>query len=488
MNWESKLTKGQWAILRELGYYRLPDDHNPITRALENGEFMELCGHLDIARNRTRMSRLAVICQMAVYDQQRGPDGDGCKGLRRQWYSWFKTRFAQPYHGQVDPDSEFNGTQWAGRMSQTYGWLVDNASVTYKDLWVDDASRMMERWHERLFYGCHIVVAVEKDSLFADFKAAAHALGAVSLLSGKGKNSKAATEKMLREHFGWDSRYDPFTADEPLIVLHISDHDFDGEAVIGPTFGEQARRYTSHILEARVGVKPEHVDDWQGSWYDVKVNNSGYIKWSEEKALFLAECFACGYFWPVIGLKSEGAYIDKPHTCPECGRAALPISVDDNQPHGFEVEALPTRAYYVPLVKALLEVLPFEYIVSKLRDECQANANWAAGQIRDNILAANDSYQALLKEFDRLEEIKAEFEQRVQDELEALGAPHIDDWRNDGDDPEPADFERHVKGAQSYTGPWRPFSERDRTTSLVEHLRENESDTISDFENEIIEW
>jgi hypothetical protein len=397
MNWYNKLNATQRELLIAMGYNWLPSDHNPITRALESGDFLERFDH-KITRNRTQMSRLAVICQMAIYDNERGPDGDGArKGLRRQWYSWYKTRFAQPYHKGIDPGKEFNGTGWSGRMSQTYGWLVDNLDVTYRDLWVDDASRMMERWYNRLFHGCNIIVAVEKDSLFADFKAAAHALGAVSLLSGKGKNSKAATEKLLREHFGWDGYHNPFTDDEPLIILHISDHDFDGEAVIGPTFAEQARRYTNHILEARVGVKPQHVEDWVASWYDVKVNNSGYIRWAETEGLFLASCDFCGNEWPA---KSHNP------TCPECN-SIISFEVETNQPHGFEVEALPTRAYYALLVKALLEALSFDYIVEKLRDECRADEHTAASDIQAGILEKNQDYQNLLAEFDRLEEIKA---------------------------------------------------------------------------------
>ena len=478
MNWYNKLGGFGKKLLGEMGYSYLPTDHNPITRALEDGDFLKRYSYIKGVDNRTKMSRVAVICQMAVYDEQSGPDGDGKqKGLRRQWYAWFKTRFAQPYHNQVDPGTEFNGTLWAGRMSQTYGWLVDHAGVTYMDLWVDDASRMMERWHSRLFAGCNIIVAVEKDSLFADFKAAAHALGAVSLLSGKGKTSKAATEKQLREHFGWDTRYDPFTADEPLIILHISDHDYDGEQVIGPTFGEQARRYTSHILEARVGIKPGHVQNWADDWYEVKTSNAGYIAWSEEKALFMARCDG-GHEWTAQGIHSS---------CPECG-TFVSLDLDLFQPHGFEVEALPTRAYYILLVKALLEVLPFEYIVSKLRDECKADPYSAADTIRADILANNRSYQALLEEFDRLEEIKEAFEQGIRDKLMELGEPLVDEWRDDGDDPTPEHFEQHVYRAQDWTGPWRPFSQRDRTARLVEHLRENEADTISDFENEVIEW
>ena len=480
MNWSDKINGLGNELLPAMGYdpQWLPTDHNPITRALETGDFLERFGHIKGTRNRTQMSRLAVVCQMAVYDHDRGPEGDNKrKGLRRQWYAWYKTRFAQPYHAEVDPGKEFNGTGWAGRMSQTYGWLVDNLDVTYKDLWVDDASRMMQHWYDRLFQGCHIIVAVEKDSLFADFKAATHALGGVSLLSGKGKNSKAATEKLLREHFGWDTYGNQFSEDDPLIILHISDHDFDGEAVIGPTFAEQARRYTDHILEARVGVKPDHIEDWVVNWYDVKVNNSGYIRWSEKKALFLAEC-DCGHEWPAQGVELF---------CPRCD-GIVTLDVDGWQPHGFEVEALPTRAYYTLLVKALLEVLPFDYIISKLRDECRARPDDAASQIQSDILTKNADYQALLKEFDRLEEIKAAFENEILDELAALGEPLVGKWRNDDDDPTPEHFEQHVEQSQDWTGPWRPFRVRDRTASLVKHLRKNEAGVIGDFENARIEW
>lgn len=493
MNWTDKINGFGKELLGAMGYdleYLAYNDHNPISRGLESPDFVEQFGHIK-GFNRTQLSRLATVCQMMVYDNQHGPEKDGKqKGLRRQWYAWYKVHFAQPLHSQLDPEKEFNGTLWAGRLSQTYAWLVDNAGVTYRDLWVDDASRMMKKWWERLFNDCHIIVAVEKDSLFGDFEAAGHALGARTLLSGKGKNSKAATEKLLREHFGWREYNDPFTADDPLYIIHISDHDFDGEAVIGPTFAQQARRYTPHVLEARVGVKPEHVDDWQASWYDVKVNNSGYIRWSEEKALFLAVCSDNpNHNWPVMGTTdSESTWMENRHTCPMCGCVAQVVLIDDYQPHGFEVEALPTRAYYSLLVTALLEVLPFDYIIDRLRDECQADSDAAAASIQGDILENNEGYQAMLKEFDRLNTIKAKFEREVLDALEDLGAPLVDDWRDDGDDPKPKDYERYVGGADDYTGPWRPFDQQDRTDKLIEHLEKEEAETITAFEEQVLDW
>jgi len=296
--------------------------------------------------------------------------------------------------------------------------------------------------------------------------------------------SKAATEKVLREHFSWRDGYDPFSKDEPLIVLHISDHDFDGEAVIGPTFGEQARRYTEFVLEARAGIKPESVDNWEADWYDVKVSNKGYINWAEIEGLFLVECPACGHKWAEKGIG--------PHSCPECWTAVgLAIKLDKevvNQPHGFEVEALPTRNYYRMLVSALLQVIPFDYIINKLRDECTASARDAAEQIKSGILDNNESYQALLREFDRLEDIKQEFENRVANEMESLGEPYVNDWRDDDPDPTPEDFENHVHSAQDWTGPWRPFRRSGRTAKLVEHLQSGYAGTIGGFESEVIEW
>jgi hypothetical protein len=137
----------------------LPTGHNPITGALETMDVVGLCQDIS-GFGKASVARLASICQMAVYDQAGGPDGDHKrKGLRRQWYSWFKTRFAQPFsqqlaqHGDEKESEGFDGTGWAGRLSQVYSSLVDDERATYVDLWVDDASRMMDRNWSALFGG-----------------------------------------------------------------------------------------------------------------------------------------------------------------------------------------------------------------------------------------------------------------------------------------------------------------------------------------------
>lgn len=300
----------------------------------------------------------------------------------------------------------------------------------------------------------------------------------------------------MREHFDWyDDFSNPFSEEKPLIILHISDHDFDGEAVIGPTFAEQARRYTADILEARVGIKPETVMDLGHNpvdkWYQVKIGNSGYVKWAEKKALFLAECWECSHKWPVVGTATDEYYVaSSQHKCPECGEYAIAFTADkDGSPaHGYEVEALQTRDYYGLLVDALLQVLPFDYILERLRDECQADAHRAAQKLAEKIFEKNKDYQALLREFDRLEAIKMAFENEVQNNLQELGEPHVEDWRNDDDDPEPDKFREHVQEASDWSEPWRPFNTDNRTNSLIEGLKENEQSTIDKFEQQEIEW
>ena len=491
IEWSERLSAFGRNLLFELGEDPswLPTDHNPITRALKDEGFVDT--HQDMKGfSRIALSRVATVCQMVVFDAEGGPEGDGKpKALRRHWYQWYKTKFAQPlamqlgdYHTNGQGVPEINDIAWTQRLSQTYAYFVDTGKVTYKDLWVEDASRMMEQNWETLFSGCHIILAVEKDSLLADFLPAAKAIGARSAYSGKGKSSKAAIEKCLRDHFGWSEHSNSFTSEKPLIILYISDHDFDGEAVIGPTFAGQARRYTPHILEARVGIKPHQVTDaghqWLDKWYQVKVVNAGYKVWANEKALFLAQCIDCPHMWPVVGIDG-GA-------CPVCGGPHTTIDITKSAPHGFEVEALKTRDYYGLVVDALLQVLPFDYIVQRLREECVASAYDAARRVADEIYANNANYQALLAEFDRLEGIKDEFERMVTDTLQDAGEPRVSDWQNDDPDPTPQEFRDYTERANGYVSPWRPFGKADRTASLAEWLRENSD--LEQWENHRIDW
>lgn len=495
MNWKLFIGEFGREVAQRFSFPAYPD-YNPLTRALKEDEHFvdklkEIPGYSQAA-----VSRLATAYQMFVYDNQNGIERDGePKALRRHWYSWFKTQFAQLFADQLgdytlkDGVKVYDDRKWAGLLSQTYAYFVDTGEITYRDLWVRDSSRMMQEIPFELFYRANIVIAVEKDSLLQDFVRPATALGARVVYSGKGKSSKAAIELMLRKHFNWYSERDrQYT---PLYILHITDHDYDGESVIGPTFGKQARRYSDHVYEARVGIKPEHVRELKGEdelsehWYSIKVVNKGYEAWALDKALYSASCLNCG-----AQFVSEGYTEDDDESelrrgeCPHCGSTRCEI-VDDTA-HGFEVEALETRNYYALIVDALLQLMDFREIVEKLRDECKAQA-WEVADdlVRNEIASRNASYKRLLEEIERLQDVRTNFENRINEELVTLAEPHEEDFRDEDEDPEPEDFREHVR-SRSYV--WRPFRTADRNASLKKLLLEDYADEIEALCEEEIEF
>jgi hypothetical protein len=157
-------------------------------------------------------------------------------------------------------------------------------------------------------------------------------------------------------------------------------------------------------------------------------------------------------------------------------------------PHGFEVEALPTRSYYGMAVDALLQIMDWDYIIKKLREECTADAEEATKAIAQAIYENNRDYQELMAEFDRLENIKRQFEERVEERIFKEAAPHVSDWEDLEDDPERSDYRGYVSRAQAWYSTWRPFKRRLRTEKLVEWLEENAAEDIAQFEQEEIDW
>jgi len=488
-------------IINHLGYspYDLPREKNIICEALKaHGETLIRQIDWHNGYSRAAMARVATICQMVIFDDKGGPEEDDKpKALRRHWYAWFKVNFSQPFAdalGDYEINDqgvkEYKDLKWSGLLSQTYSWFVDRKDVTYRDLWVEDASRMIETTGDGLFSEANILICVEKDSLLSDFLEPAQAIGARAVYSGKGKSSKAAIEKVLRDVFGWrqpsERQYDyidPFE-NEPLIILHISDHDYDGEAVIGPTFGEQAYRYTTNIKEARIGIIPHQLQDagynLQEKWYSVKVGNSGYVKWAKEKALFIATCEECPTKFVIAGTDD-----DQQIGCPQCNGKHQAIDIKKQTPHGFEVEAMKSRDYYGLIVDALFWVMDFEYIVDHLRDDCVADHWWAAEITVDKVLQKNDSYQKLQKEIDRLQDIANQFKDDTIAELTNLGEDQVSNWRDLEDNPTEDEMKSHVKH-NSYT--WRPFSINKRTRKLVEWLENERADELEEMKNQIIEW
>ena len=437
------------------------------------------------------VSRAVILTQMMLYDRIDGPEQDGKpKALRRHWYAYFK-QFAQLFafaagktRKNADGNDEMVDLQWSGRLSKIYAGFVDNGQVTYKDLWVEDSSRMMKIFDSwgRLFRGFNLIVCVEKDSLFSDFVDAAQNMGALAIISGKGKNSKAAAELMLRK-LGWqENDTDTDLYRYQTIVIHLSDHDFDGESVIGPTFGEQLRRYLPNVVEARIGVKPEQVeatvpDAWIAS-YQVKTSNDGYRNWADQKALFWAECPKCGHLQYAIGAiyKDGEAYYESNSVCSQCLDSTLIVHRDDYEaPHGFEVESLRSADYYEQIVEAVLEHIDFSDIVYELRSECVPESYSIVGTMRDKYLETLLQYQKIESAISTLEDAKYRLQQLFSAQIDEPVVETIrqtkSDWMYTEPDPSLDQLKAHIR--TTYGTPWRPFNKHQRETIVVEVLEED---------------
>lgn len=157
------------------------------------------------------------------------------------------------------------------------------------------------------------------------------------------------------------------------------------------------------------------------------------------------------------------------------------IDIESERAYGYEVEALETRDYYKLIVRALLEVLPFDYIVEKLRDECKASARNAAENITAEILRENASYQTLQARIEEMQALTQRFERDAQERLERFAEPHIEDWREIQADPTQREFEGYVHQANDWATPWRPFSSQARTDRLVDFVQREMADEIAEM-------
>ncbi len=473
MDWEYKLKDRDYNLLDLVGD-GVDSQINPISLAAKTGTLQKALGEGYTIKE---ICRLATICQMIIYDISGGPDEDSQpKPLRRHWYSWFKTEFAQPFSHLLGQDIQGTawGDRWSSYLSQTYANLVDNEDITYLDLWVKDGSRMIKHFWEGLFSGANIILCVEKDSLFEDFIAPAQALGAKCLYSGKGKSSKAAIEKVLRGVFSWSEDYDPFE-DNPLYVLHISDFDYDGEAVIGPTFAEQCRRYTGNIIEARIGVDPQDLlekgYELNENWYQVKLGRKVYREWAAKKAIKILRCEEC-----------EALFLSQKQSaeCLTCGGVTLWYQPDENA-FGYEVETMRTRDYHSLIVDALFRMIPLDELINRLREDCIADLELATDAITDEVVSNHIGYQELLSQARGLEERMEAYRTKIKNHFWNEGEGHASDWEGAEEDPGEDDFIRHVESSNQWTEAWKPFSTEERTTRMVTWFSEEFNDDIEEF-------
>lgn len=410
------------------------------------------------------ISKIATVFMMIQFDDSNGIDNAGKPvSLRRHWYAWFKS-FAQLFSQQAryeDIQQATWGIRWAGVLSKCYSEFVNTGLITYEDLWVRDASRMMQSTHNPLFINANILICVEKDSLFEDFYLIGQRLGVTAVYSGKGVSSKGAIEKLINEHF-CDCEID---VDRPLHVLIITDYDYSGHKVISPTFYEQLSRYVKNVKAIRVGIYPQQIPEGLRleKAYQVKTGNKSSKDWADTYGICTYVCEDCG-----IGYLS----MTEVTVCDKCNGNSI---ITNNEVLGYEIEALPIADYSPLIVDMLLEVMSFDHIIDRLRFECIADIDMVTEQLMNEALSYNDHYTSLLRQ---LNNIRVHISDSIRSSLEG----NERNWEMDDDNPTVQDYINHVSNVYDYS-PWRPFKVADRNESMIDWYKDTYGSEFETFKN-----
>lgn len=192
------------------------------------------------------------------------------RSLRRFWYATVKPSLDKLGLLTENDQTEEGLTKWDSELSRYTGELVKMGVLNYTDLRIVDESRRRETPESRYIttraqtYGYktniapypNIIISTEKDTVYSIIEDIAQFFGC-SCISGKGQNSLAAMEDLLRGMGGLDGSQD-------IYILTMTDYDPSGY-YIADTFKHQAEdiknnlNITGKIILKRVGIYPDQL-------------------------------------------------------------------------------------------------------------------------------------------------------------------------------------------------------------------------------------
>jgi len=210
------------------------------------------------------------------------------RSLRSFWYSTVKPSLDKLGLLTENDSTEAALTRWDGELSRYVAELVRAGEVTYQGLRIVDNSR--QRMTPGISYNTpdldtyaykttaapypNIIISTEKDTVYSIIEGIARFFGC-SCISGKGQNSLAAMEDLLR-NMGEDGR--------PVYILTLTDYDPAGY-YIAQTFKNQvedlqaAQGIRRRVYIHRIGITPDQLDPDEviQNWYTPKP--AGLEKW-----------------------------------------------------------------------------------------------------------------------------------------------------------------------------------------------------------------
>lgn len=248
-------------------------------------EIRQIAGGLNIAE----------LLRTIILNEKKFLTIDYDRSLRGFWYSTVKPTLDKLGKLEEKDSTEEGLTKWDGELSRNMADLVRLGAVSYQDLRIVDTSRQRDtpsslyRTVDPQTYGYqvtaapypNIIISTEKDTVYGIIADIANFFGC-SAISGKGQNSLAAMEDLLRQME--ETAENP---DAPIYILTMTDYDPAGY-YIANTFYNQVQDLRAglgikrQVRIKRIGIFPSQLtaDEVTQNWYTPKPANLD--KWLEE--------------------------------------------------------------------------------------------------------------------------------------------------------------------------------------------------------------
>lgn len=233
----------------------------------------------------------AQLLRTIILNEKKFLRVDYDRSLRGFWYSTVKPTLDKLGLLTEKDSTEDALTRWDAELSRNLADLVRLGEVTYKDLRIVDTSRQRftpaNAYHvvDRESYGYqvtaapypNIIISTEKDTVYSIIADIASFFGC-SCISGKGQNSLAAMEDLLRKMGA---------GDEPVYIITLTDYDPAGY-YIADTFFIQVRDLQKslgirrRVSIKRIGITPDQLthNEVRANWYTPKAANLD--KWMQQ--------------------------------------------------------------------------------------------------------------------------------------------------------------------------------------------------------------
>ena len=237
----------------------------------------------------------AVLLRSIIMNEKKFLTIDYDRSLRGFWYSTVKPTLDKLGLLTENDSTEDGLTKWDAKLSLYMAELVRLGAASYQDLHIVDTSRQRAtpanayRTVDPETYGYqvsaapypNIIISTEKDTVYGIIADIATFFGC-SAISGKGQNSLAAMEDLLRQmEETADNR------DKPIYILTMTDYDPAGY-YIANTFYNQVQDLREglgikrEVYIKRIGIFPHQLtaDEVEQNWYTPKPVNLD--KWLQE--------------------------------------------------------------------------------------------------------------------------------------------------------------------------------------------------------------